>query len=47
MHHYDSGNPVDTEVYSYYDLTGCTEPTDGVLKVEKSPRPCARTAGRR
>ena len=34
---YDSGSPVDTEVYSYYDLTGCTDPTGGVLKVEKFP----------
>lgn len=33
----DTGDLVDTEVYAFYDLTGCSEPTGGVLKVEKFP----------
>ena len=34
---YDSGTPVDSSVYSFYDPTGCNAPEDGVLRTEKFP----------
>lgn len=34
---YDTGTPVNTQVYSFYDATGCTAPAEGLLRTEKYP----------
>ncbi len=34
---FDSGAPVDTSVYSFYDPTGCNDPEEGILRTEKFP----------
>ena len=34
---FDSGGPVDSATYSFYDPTGCSDPAEGVLRTEKFP----------